>query len=97
MERAVLDVQALIWDDNNLAKIAAHGVEPEDVGSVLDHEPHFNVNLPGRSAEYVMLGLDKRNRFFYVPMVPTRTPGVWYAMTGYRITTRRARKIYDSP
>jgi hypothetical protein len=56
VERAAIEVSALVWDERNEAKLAAHGITPEDIENVLANAPRFFVNLPERTAEFIIIG-----------------------------------------
>lgn len=94
MEREI-EVLGFRWTAANEAKIMAHGLTISIVNEVLETAPRFYANFAGRSAPYIMIGPDKIGRFCYVPMIPTEEPGIWEPITGYRVSSQRARKIYD--
>jgi hypothetical protein len=96
MERAAIEVSALVWDERNEAKLAAHGVTPEDIENVLANAPRFFVNLPERTAEFIIIGPDFEGRFYYVPIVPTHEAGVWYVVTAFPVNRRRALRVYKN-
>lgn len=65
---ASIDVDALVFDDENEAKFAAHGLTVEDVQQVLDNRPRYYRNLPGRRASHVMLGPTFDGEMLVVPL-----------------------------
>lgn len=56
VETAEIRVSGFVWDAINLAKIAGHGLSIQDVEAVRHNAPKYFKNLPGRSANYAMLG-----------------------------------------
>ena len=95
METANIQVSGLVWDALSEAKIAVHGLSIQDVEAVRHNAPKFFTNLPGRSADYVMLGPDEDGRFVFAAIVSTHDPERWYVVTAFRLERRRALRIYE--
>jgi hypothetical protein len=75
-ERADIAVEGLEFPDFNLPKLAGHEVTPGNVLDVLENDPDFFKNLPGRSGSHVMLGPTKEGRFFFVVLAASATPAI---------------------
>jgi uncharacterized DUF497 family protein len=91
-DRDGIQVSALEWDEQNTEHIRRHGVEPEDVESVLANAPLFFRNLSGRSATHIMVGQDYSGRVLYVPLVCVDWPRVWRVVTAWE--SRFARRLF---
>jgi len=86
-ERTDLVVISLLWDfaaDGNVAHLARHGLQPENINAVLMNQPIFFRNVPGRRASHVMIGRDDRDRSLYVTLLAAGRPGYWAPVTGWR-------------
>ena len=95
MERVEIEVGRLNWDLYNIGKVAAHGLTAKEVEEVANNEPRFFTNLPGRSAEYAMIGPDAANRFIFAAIIPsTDDDDAWYVVMAFRMSRRRALKTY---
>ena len=84
-------VDRLEWDSEIIDHIARHAVSREDVESVLNGEPRFYRNVPGRSATHVMVGLDSRGRVLFVPILCTEEPDEWRVISAWE--SRFARRL----
>lgn len=86
-----LDVQELLFDDENEAKLASHGVSILEVLQVLDEDPKFFTNAAGRRASHVMLGPTYGGRLLVVAIEHYRD-GLWRPVTGFDATAAQATK-----
>lgn len=78
-----IDVAALLFDDENEAKFAAHRVTAGEVQEVHDKWPRYYVNLSGRRASHVMVGPTRVGRVLIVPIEETGWSGVWRPVTAF--------------
>jgi hypothetical protein len=84
-----INVSGFEWNfdaGGNVDHLALHGLTPDDVRFVRDHNPIFVRNVPGlqRSAIHVMVGRDSRRRSLAIFMVEASRVGIWYVVTGRR-------------
>jgi hypothetical protein len=91
-----LDCDDLLFDDENEAKIARHGVTVEEVQQVLDGRPHFYENRRRRRASHVMVGPTFEGRLLVVPIERVR-PRLWRPITAFdptptQLSTYRSRQ-----
>lgn len=84
-----LDVDDLLYDDENEAKFAAHGVKLEEVQQVLDGRPRFYRNRLRRRASHVMMGPTFEKRLLVVPIERVE-PGLWRPVTAFDPTATEA-------
>lgn len=64
----MIDVDDLLFDDENEAKFGAHGIAVAEVQEVYDNRPRFYINRPDRRASHVMLGPTWSGRLLVVPI-----------------------------
>jgi hypothetical protein len=86
------DIQQFEFDSVNREHMARHDVEESDIRAVLEARPLFFMNMPGRTATHVMVGMDGRGRVLFIPMYETDDIGIWRPVTGWE--SREARAIY---
>ena len=77
-----LDVQELVFDPVNEAKLASHRVTILEVLEVVDLEPRFFVNRRARRASHVMVGHTSAGRLLVVP-IEDWGRGVWRPITAF--------------
>jgi hypothetical protein len=76
------------WSDHNRAKLARHGVRPEDVIDVWDNEPKYRPNKKNRAATHQMIGPNWGGAFLAVAIKQVidnddQPDGLWMAVTGW--------------
>ncbi len=86
-----IDVADLLFDDENEAKFAAHGISVVEVLEVYENRPRFYVNRPDRRASHVMLGPTFAGRFLVVPIEPAAR-AVWRPVTAFEPTREQAAR-----
>jgi uncharacterized DUF497 family protein len=86
-----LDVGELAFDDENEAKLAAHGVTIEEVLQVLDGAPRFFGNRRDRRATHVMLGPTFGGRLLVVPLEEWGS-GIWRPVTAFDADDEQRRR-----
>lgn len=89
-----IDVDGLLFDDENEAKFAAHGVTVADVQEVFDFFPRFYTNLGGRRAPYVMLGPTYAGRLLLVPIERVMDQ-TWRPVTAFEPRPEQAAKYEE--
>jgi hypothetical protein len=82
-EPLLLLVNLLEWDEANESHLADHGLTAEMVEEVLDNDPLFFNNVPGRTATHVMIGVTNSGSHLRISILETH-PGVWRPITGWR-------------
>jgi hypothetical protein len=78
-----VDVDDLLFDDRNLAKMGMHGISLRDALEVLDENPRLMINRSPGGAPYVLIGPNFLGRIITLPIDPTTEEGVWRPRTGY--------------
>lgn len=68
-----------LWDDDNVAHLARHGVTARQVVTCWRNDPKFRRNKRGRAATHQMVGPDAGGRFVAVFVVEVE-PGRWRAI-----------------
>lgn len=77
-------IYAFLFDDDNEAKLAAHGIRTEQVDQLLDGEFIVARNRKNRRAAYLVIGRDWGGACIAVPIEPTHDPTLWRPVTGWR-------------
>lgn len=88
-----IDVEVLVYDDENEAEFAGHGVRPEEVEEVhanLDVR-RFRLNRPDRRGSHVMLGETSADppRRLIVPIEQWGSETVWRPVTAWEATAHQ--------
>jgi hypothetical protein len=86
-----LDVQELVFDPVNEAKLADHRVTIVEVLEILDLEPRFFVNRRGRRASHLMVGPATSGRMVVVP-IEDWGRGVWRPTTAFEANEWQVRR-----
>lgn len=89
---AIIDVAALVFDDENEAKFAAHRVTVDEVQQVRDKWPRFYVNRPDRRASHVMVGPTRLGRILVVPIERWGTDDIWRPVTAFEAISGQAAR-----
>lgn len=82
-ERAMIQIHAFLFDDENEDKFAAHGIRRAQVAQILDEDPLILVNRKGRRAPYLVIGRDWGGACIAVPIEPTYDPSLWRPVTAW--------------
>ncbi len=86
-----LDVSGLLFDDENLPKLAQHQVTIKEAYQVLWTEPKgFRNHSEG--APWILIGPTYSGRMITLPIDPTRTPGIWRPRTAYESSAKEMRR-----
>jgi hypothetical protein len=89
---AGIDVAALVFDDENQAKFAAHNVTASEVQQVKDKWPRFYVNRPQRRASHLMVGPTRLGRVLIVPIEALGVDDLWRPVTAFEATPSQAAR-----
>jgi hypothetical protein len=82
----------LLIDDDNEDKFAAHGLSARQIVQVLASPYLIVPNRRGRSAPYLLIGVDFGGACIAIPIEATHDPGVWRPKTAWRCKdSERAR------
>ena len=86
------------WDDDNIAHIARHGVEPEEVEEIVYEDCHPSCIVRGRrrgirETRWTLFGQTCAGRYLVAVVAPYRERGVWRAVTA-RDMARSTRQRY---
>ncbi len=90
-----LDVQKLVFDPVNEAKLASRRVTILEVLEVVDLEPRFFVNRRARRASHVMVGHTSAGRLLVVP-IEDWGRGVWRPITAFDAKEWEIRRYRSS-
>src|SRR5690349_3036402 len=92
-----IDLEELYFDDENLDKLAAHRVTPDEVIQVQDDEYRLlTTNTgPDRRASHLMLGRTHGGRLLLVP-IERVLPGVWRPVTAFEPTSHQSSRYRRS-
>ena len=90
----VASIEELLWDDQNIARLAHHRVTPLDVeGVVFQSEPlFFDAGQAGSPGHLVVLGVTHARRYVAIYLDPP-AGGRAYAVTA-RSMSAKERKVY---
>jgi len=77
------------WDDDNLAELAAHGLDRHTVLEVAREAPRFRRNKRKRAASHQMVGPDRGGQLWTVCIVRTYDE-TWRAITVWLSTRPEA-------
>jgi hypothetical protein len=81
--RRVIDVAALVFDDDNEAKLARHQGSPAEVQQVFGKWPKYYVNKVDARASHVMVGPTRTGRMLVVPIESLGIDDLWRPVTGF--------------
>jgi hypothetical protein len=90
-----LDVQEVVFDPVNEAKLANHRVTIIEVLEILDLEPRFFANRRSRRASHVMVGPTMSGRILIVS-IEDWGRGVWRPTTGFVASGWQIRRYRSS-
>ncbi len=86
----MLYIQRLIWDDWNVAHIARHDVNPQQVEEVC-HSDY--IALASHTNRIIVFGLTNAGRVLAVVLNPHEEEGVYYVVTA-RPASKKERQYY---
>ena len=86
-----IEVDGLVFDDENETKFAKHSVTVAEVQEVYDLAPRFYENLPGRRASHAMLGPSYEGRLLLVPIEAYRGT-LWRPVTAFEPRPQQAAR-----
>jgi hypothetical protein len=75
------------------AKFWSHGIDKQQVLSVLDFRWIVLRNRRGRAAPFVVVGRDEQGRCLAIPIQPTHDRFVWRPVTAWYCKPSEAAKI----
>ena len=76
-------VYDFVFDDENIEKLARHGITPEQVEQLLENRHKVKRNRPGRRAAWLLVGRDHGGKCITLPIEETDQPGRWRPVTGW--------------
>ena len=86
-------VRAFAFDDENVDKLAGHGLTPRQVEQLLEYSFFVTANKQGHRASHLVIGYDYGGRCLTIPIEPTAEPTTWRPVTGWPSTAvERARR-----
>ena len=78
-------VEDFLFDEDNIEKIANHGLTPRQVRQVLSNRPRLITrNRAQRRASHVLIGRDDAGLCIAIPIEATRQSGLWRPVTAWR-------------
>lgn len=92
----MIDVEGLVFDDENEAKFARHNVSSYEVQEVFEGTPEYFENLVGRRAPYVMLGTTRVGRLLLVPVEEWGSGDLWRPVTAYEPRPAQAARFREN-
>ena len=88
----MIDVQGLVFDDENEAKFERHRVTVAEVQQVYDKWPRYYENRAGSRATHVMVGPTRTGRLLVVPLERWDQEGLWRPVTAFDATPGQASR-----
>jgi uncharacterized DUF497 family protein len=84
---STIDVSELVFDDENEAKFAEHGVTVEAVAQVHLNGPRYRKNRAERRATHLMIGQTFGGRWLVIPIERWGSEsGLWRPVTAFEPT-----------
>lgn len=77
-------ILGFVFDDENDAKFAVHGIRSDQVEQVLDSEHLVIKNRRARRGLYLVIGRDWGGSCLAIPVEPTHDPGLWRPITAWK-------------
>ena len=87
----MIDVAALLSDDDNEAKMLAHRLSVDEVQQVRDKWPRYYANRADRRASHVIIGPTCRRRILVVP-IEQCGKRIWRPVTAFEVTPSQAAR-----
>lgn len=72
-----------VFDEDNEAKIGAHGLDIDQVAEILDSRNVVKPNRRQRRAQWIVVGCDAAGRCIAVPIELTAHPDAWRPVTAW--------------
>ncbi|MGI9020092.1 MAG: hypothetical protein ACR2G3_05215 [Solirubrobacterales bacterium] len=88
------DIYFLDFDDHNEAKLARHGLVPEEILQLLSERHITRQNPKGPAARIQLIGQTHGGRVLTVLLDPTDDPSVWRPVTGWDAEAEET-KLFD--
>ena len=82
-----------LFDEENIEKLAGHGLNPIQVSQVLLNPYTRLPNRRGRRAPYVIIGTDNGGMCLAIPVEATTFPAVWRPVTAWRCKESERQKL----
>jgi hypothetical protein len=82
-----MEIRLFLWRRADVAKLAARGIEPEEVEEPLAVDAWVPTTRPQYPGQVRIIGPTRRGRFLTVALDPTDDPAVWRPITGWEATT----------
>lgn len=76
-------IRDFMFDDDNEAEFAAHGITVRQVDEILDHRFSTQPNRKGRRGLYLVVGRDVSGNCIATPVEPTHGRGLWRPITAW--------------
>ena len=76
-------ITGFLFDDDNEAKMARHGISPRQVSQILDGEHVIVSNRGKRRGLYLFIGQDHGGACISVPVEPTHDRALWRPITAW--------------
>ena len=77
------DIDDFIFDTENEAKFAAHGISARQVWDLLEHKYNLKRNRKGRRGLYLIIGRDESGNCIAVPIEATADTGIWRPISAW--------------
>lgn len=74
------------WDDDNIAHLAGHGIDPSQANAMLDSRITVVRNKKSGSGDYKFIGKAKGGHLLTLVVARTAVAGRWRPVTGRRNT-----------
>ena len=84
-------INALIWEDLNVAHIARHDVTPLEVEQICQGS---HIVRQGKKGRLLVIGLTEQGRMITAALDPEDTEGVYYPVTA-RPASKKERRLYQ--
>ncbi|MGI8968617.1 MAG: hypothetical protein ACR2GA_05890 [Chloroflexota bacterium] len=82
------------WDDANVAHLVRHGLDPDDVDTMLESRITVMRNKQTGSGDYKFIGLGRGGIPITIVVARTAVPGRWRPITGRR-SNDAERRSYE--
>jgi len=90
---AMVQIRAFLFDDVNEAKLAAHGIRPEQLDQLLDEEFVAFPNRKERRGLYLVIGRDWGGMCIAAPVEATHDRYLWRPITAWPCKDSEATRL----